>query len=59
MDLIQNWLSEISTSSRATPLCSILSPTATKQCLKQLEDIFKDGSNGVEYGEKYEQMQKI
>lgn len=54
MGLIQNWMSEIGASFRGTPLCSILSPTATKQCLKQLEDIFKDGSNDVEYGEKCE-----
>lgn len=56
MDLIQNWLSEMDTNLRVTPLCSILNPAATKQCLKQLEDIFKDDSNDVEYCEKYEQM---
>ena len=54
MGLIQNWLDEIGTSFRETPLCSILSPAATKQCLKQLEGIFKDLSMDVEYGEKYE-----
>lgn len=32
-----------------TPLCSILSPAASKQCLKQLEGIFKVVSNDVEY----------
>lgn len=37
-----------------TPLCSILSPTATKQYLKQLERVLVDISNNSSNGVRYE-----